>query len=68
MRVPGRRPSFLEAEAERDVDGQTCRRWLAGACYLLGALLVVGGAAVGEVAVFLLGLALLTAALVLANW
>ena len=50
------------------MDGLTWRRWLAATCYLAGVLLVVAGAALGEVALFLLGLALLAAALVLANW
>ena len=50
------------------MDGWTWRRWLALVGYLVGALLVVAGAVVGEAALFLLGLALLAAALVVANW
>ncbi len=50
------------------MDQRTWRRWLAATCYLTGVLLVVAGATVDEAALFLLGLALLAAALVLANW
>ena len=50
------------------MDGRTWRRWLAATCYLTGVLLVVAGAALGELAIFLLGLGLLATALVLANW
>jgi hypothetical protein len=50
------------------VGGRSWQRWLTATCYLSGVLLVVAGAAVGEVAIFLLGLALLAVALVAANW
>ena len=50
------------------MDGWTWRRWLALVGYLVGVLLVVGGAVLDAAALFLLGLALLAAALVVANW
>ena len=50
------------------MDGWTWRRPAALVSYLAGALLVAAGAVVDEAALFLLGLALLTAGLVLANW
>ena len=50
------------------MNGWTWRRWLAVVGYLAGVLLVGAGAASEELALLLLGLALLAAALALANW
>ena len=47
------------------MDRQAWEWWLAAAGYVLGAVLVVLGAVLGDPAVFLLGLAALAAALVI---